>query len=78
MATLGVPGVTAMEVKTGAVTVRPLVAVTVPLTPDAEAVMLVAPCVTLAANPAALTVATAAFDEDHVAVLVMLCVVPSV
>ena len=51
--------------------------VTVPLAPGAAAVMFVLPCATPVACPVASMVAAAAFEEFHVAVAVMFCVVPS-
>ena len=63
---------TAIEVSTAPVTVNaaePLMA------PDL-AVMVALPEVTVVASPALLIVATAAFDEVQVAVLVRFCVVP--
>jgi hypothetical protein len=63
--------VTAIEVKTAAVTVN----VAEPLIVPDLAVMVALPGATLAANPP-LTVATAVLEEIQVAVLVRFCVVP--
>ena len=58
-------GVTAIETRLGAVTVK----LAVPLIAPSVAVMLVEPCPTLVANPE-LTVATAVAEEVQLAVLV--------
>jgi hypothetical protein len=65
-------GVTAMETRTGAVTVR----VEDPVTPLVAAAMIDVPLARLVAKPAALMVATAGAEEVQVAVLVRFCVVP--
>ena len=66
------PGVTEIEVSTGAVTVR----VVEPLIVPDLAVMVALPWAKLVAKPPLLSVATAVFDEVQVAVLVRFCVVP--
>ena len=59
-------GVTAIEARTGAVTVR----VVLPPTPEYVAVMVVEPCALLVAMPVLETVAALVFEEVHVAELV--------
>ena len=71
-------GVTAMDCKDTAFTVNAALPETVPLTPGAEPVIVVEPGATAEANPAVLTVPTAKLEDVHVAVLVRVCVVPSV
>jgi hypothetical protein len=71
-ATEAVPGVTEIEVSTGAVTVN----VADPLIVPDVALMVAVPCVKVVASPAALIVATVRDDELHVAVVVRFCVVP--
>lgn len=74
---LGVAGVTAIEVMTAEVTVR----VVDPETAPETAVMVVVPAVTAFARPwvgvLVLTLATAGFEELHVALAVRFCVLPS-
>lgn len=65
-------GVTDIEVKVAAVTVR----VAEPLIAAEVAVMVADPWVTLVASPPLLTVATGVADEVHAAVLVKFWVVP--
>ncbi len=72
-ATEGKAGVTAIEVKTSAVTVS----VVEPLMVPEEAVMVAVPCATLVAEPRLLIVATALDEDFQVAVLVRFCVLPS-
>ncbi len=67
------PGVTAIETKTGAVTVN----VVEPLIVPAVAVIVAVPCDTLVANPPLAIVATDAADEVQVAILLRFCVEPS-
>ncbi len=71
-ATDAVPGVTAIEAKTGAVTVNVAEPVIVP----EVAVIVVAPGAALVASPPLLTVAVVTADEVQVAVLVRFCLVP--
>jgi hypothetical protein len=66
-----VPGATAIEVRTAAVTVN----VAEPLIVPDVALMVAVPLATVVANPA-LTVATVVFEEVQVAVLVRFIVVP--
>jgi hypothetical protein len=74
---LGVAGVTVIEVMTAEVTVR----VVDPETAPETAVMVVVPAVTAFARPwvgvLVLTLATAGFEELHVALAVRFCVLPS-
>jgi len=72
--TAGLAGVTAMETKVGAVTVR---SVDPPIVPEV-AVIVAAPAATAVANPAELMVATLAAEEVQVAEFVRLAVLPSV
>src|ERR1039458_1201615 len=67
------PGVTAIDTSTAAVTVSVVEPVMLP----SVALMLEAPFATLVASPAALIVATLGPDELHAAVLVRVCVLPS-
>lgn len=71
-------GLIAIETSDAAVTVNTVEPLIVP----EVAVMVAVPCPTLVANPLVapevLMVAVAAVSEDHVAVLVRFCVVPSV
>ena len=69
---LAVAGATAIVVTVFAVTVS----AAMPLTPLSVAVKVVEPAAAAVARPAALMLATAAFDELHVAVDVTFCVVP--
>jgi hypothetical protein len=66
-----VPGVTAIEVNTAAVTVS----VADPEIDPTFAIIVALPCARAVASPP-LTVAIAGFEEVHVAVLVRFCVVP--
>ena len=66
-------GVTAIETRAAAVTVKPVE----PETEPRVAVMVVVPVLALVANPVELMVATPAGEGDHVAVLVRSCVLPS-
>jgi hypothetical protein len=67
-----VPGVTAIELRTAAVTVS----VAEPLIVPDVAVIVAVPGASVVASPAVLTVAMEAADDVHVAVLVRICVVP--
>jgi hypothetical protein len=67
-----VPGVTAIEVNTAAVTVS----VAEPLIVLEVAVIVAEPCATLVANPPLLTVAIEVAEDDHVTLSVMFSVVP--
>ena len=67
-------GVTAIEIRAAAVTVR----VVEPLMDPDVAVIVVFPAATLVARPAAAIVAMLVADEFHVAVAVRFWVVPSV
>ena len=69
-----VAGVTAMDTKAGAVTVR----VVEPVKPPELAEIVLVPCARLVARPPALTVATVGADEVQVGAVVKLFVVPSV
>ena len=71
-ATEAVVGVTAIEVKTAAVTVN----VAEPLIVPDLAVTVVLPCATLVASPPLLMVAIDLAEEVQVAVVVRFCVVP--
>jgi len=71
-ATDAVPGVTAIEANTGAVTVSVVEPVIVP----DVAVIVAAPEARLVASPLLLTVAIVVADEVQVAVLVRFCLVP--
>ena len=71
-ATEAVVGVTAIEVKTAAVTVN----VAEPLIVPDLAVTVVLPCATLVASPPLLMVAFDLAEEVQVAVVVRFCVVP--
>ena len=71
-ATDAVVGVTAIEVKTAAVTVN----VAEPLIVPDLAVTVVLPCATLVASPPLLMVAIDLAEEVQVAVVVRFCVVP--
>ena len=64
-----------MDCRVGVVTVS---AKEVDVIPLWEAVMVVEPVPTAVARPVALMLATAGFDEAHVADVVRFCVVPSV
>ena len=70
---LAVTGVTAIDIRTGAVTVK----VVVPVVDPEVAVIVVAPWLTLVANPPLFTLATAGALEFHVAEVVRFWVVPS-
>ncbi len=70
----GLAGVTAIEVKVGATTVR----VVEPVTPESVALMLEVPVATAVASPAVVIVATLVVAEAHVTVLVRSCVLKSV
>jgi hypothetical protein len=72
---LAVAGVTAMLDSVFATAVT--VSVAVPLTPLSDAVMVVAPAATPVARPAALMVAAAVLELDHVTEDVMLALEPS-
>jgi hypothetical protein len=72
---LGAAGVTAMEVRVGAVAVT--VSVALPLTPFSDAVIVADPELTPVARPAAVIVATLVLALTHVTVLVTFPVVPS-
>lgn len=63
-----------IETSTAGVSVRSVDPLTLPDT----AVIVAVPTPTLLANPAGLMVAVAGVSEDHVAVLVRFCVLPSV
>jgi hypothetical protein len=65
-------GVTAIEVKTAAVTVN----VAEPLIVPEVAVIVAVPCATLVASPPLLTVAIDVAEEVQVAVVVRFCFVP--
>ncbi len=67
----GLAGVTAIDTKVAAVTVSAVE----PLIEPEVAVIVVLPCATLVANPAALIVATLVVPELHVTVPVKFCVV---
>ncbi len=67
----GLAGVTAIDTKVAAVTVSEVE----PLIEPDVAVIVVLPCATLVANPAALIVATLVVPELHVTVAVKFCVV---
>jgi len=68
-----VAGLTVIDTRTGAVTVK-----VVELAIDPEvAVIVVAPCLRLMANPPLLTLATTGTLDVHVTELVKFCVVPS-
>ena len=67
----GLAGVTAIDTNIGAVTVR----LVEPLIEPEVAVIVVLPCATLVANPAALIVATLDDEELHFAVAVRFSVV---
>lgn len=69
----GFAGVTAIEARTGEITVSVVVPCTVPET----AVIVVLPVMTPLASPAELIVATVGADELHVADAVKSCVLPS-
>ena len=71
---VAVAGVTAMEIRTGAVTVK---AEDPEIVPEV-AVMVVAPWPTLVASPLAFTLATLLELDVHVTELVRVFVVPSV
>jgi len=71
-ATDAVPGVTAIETNTGAVTVN----VVEPWIVPEVAAIVVVPGARLVASPPLLTVAIVVADEVQVAVLVRFCVVP--
>lgn len=70
--TVAVAGVTAIEVRVAAVTVKVAEPVIVP----EVAVMVVVPTAIVEARPPLATVATDVEDEAQVAVLVRFCVVP--
>jgi hypothetical protein len=70
----GYAGVTANETSAGAVTVR----LVEPLTEPEVALIVVVPLEALLAKPWPVIVATAAFEEFQVAVVVRFCVLPSV
>ena len=74
-AMLGAAGVTAMELRVGAVAVTVMAAV--PLIPLSDAVIVVDPDATPLARPAVLMVATAVLALTHVTVVVMFFVEPS-
>ena len=74
-AMLGAAGVTAMELRVGAVAVTVMAAV--PLIPLSDAVTVVEPDATPLARPAALMVATPVLALTHVTVVVMFFVEPS-
>jgi hypothetical protein len=71
--TLGLAGVTVMELKVTAVTVK----VVFPDTLPEAAVMTEVPAETPVARPPALTVATPVVPEDQIAEAVRFCEVPS-
>ena len=73
-ATVAVGGLIAIVTSAAAVTVSSVDPLTVP----EVAVMLAVPIAELCATPALLIVAVAGVSDDHVAVLVRFCVVPSV
>ena len=73
-ATVAVGGVIAIDTSVAAVTVSSVVLLTVP----EVAVMLAEPIAILCASPAVLIVAVDSVSDDHVAVLVRFCVLPSV
>jgi hypothetical protein len=66
------PGLTAIDTRTGAVTPK----LADPVIDPEVAVIVVLPGVTLVATPPLFTVAIAAADELHVTMLVSGCVVP--
>jgi len=68
----GLAGVTAIETRTGGVTVKEVDSLTVP----EVAVIVEVPAARLAANPAALMVATLVIEEVQVTELVRFAVVP--
>jgi hypothetical protein len=68
-----VAGLTAIDIRTGAVTVK----VVEPAIDPEVAVIVAAPCLMLVANPPLLTLATPGTLEVHVTELVKFCVVPS-
>ena len=68
-----VAGLTVIDIRTGEVTVK---VVEPEMDPEA-AVIVVAPCLRLVANPPLVTLAAAGALEDHVTELVKFCVVPS-
>ncbi len=65
-------GVTAMDTRTGTVTVN----VVEPETFPCLAEIVVLPCVEVEAKPDPLMVATAVFEEPQVTLLVMFCIEP--
>ena len=71
-ATEALAGVTEIEVKTAAVTVK----VAEPVIEPDLAVMVVLPGATAVASPVVLTVAIVVADEVHLTVLVRFCVLP--
>jgi hypothetical protein len=70
---LAVTGLTAMDISTGAVTVK----VVAPEIAPEVAVIVVVPWLMVAANPVAFTLATVGELEVHVAEVVSVCEVPS-
>lgn len=72
MAIDGLPGLTVIEISSGAVTVN----VAAPLIVPEVAVIEADPFATLVASPPLLTVATAFAEDDQIAVLVRFCFVP--
>ena len=72
-ATVAVAGVTVIDIRAGALTVR----VVVPeMAPDAAEIVVV-PAATPVASPEVLTVATAVLEDDQLAVVVRTFVLPS-
>ena len=71
-ATDAVAGVTAIEVNTGAVTVK----VAEPWIVPEVAVTVAVPCARLVANPTEFTVAIDVAEDVHAAVLLRFCVLP--
>ncbi len=69
---VGLAGVTVMDVRVGACTVR----VVLPVIPPKVAEIVLVPVATAVASPAAVMVATAVFEEAHATCPVMFCVLP--
>ena len=73
MAIVGFAGVTAIDTNVGG----PTITVVLPVTPPEVVLIWDVPCVAPEARPPAVIVATAGFDDTHVAELVTSAVDPS-